>query len=215
MVAEARQRVRELTPAEVVAARDRGVLLVDIREPDEREATEFIPGAVFAPRGCSSSGRTRPTRRTGRSSTRRRRSSSIAHRVAARPWRLRCSPIWGTATCPTWKAGSIAGSMTASPWSTNAGDEMPPGRDIPPGRGHPDRPTGTIPPPDATGDHRRVSRENARLGESLRVPGKGDARRQHEGRRILPAPPGDSGPGRGLRSEERRVGKEGRATWAP
>lgn len=51
MVAEARQRVRELTPAEVVAARDRGVLLVDIQEPDEREATGFIPGAVFAPRG--------------------------------------------------------------------------------------------------------------------------------------------------------------------
>lgn len=51
MVAEARQKVRELSPAEVMAARDEGVLLVDIREPEEREATGVIPGAVFAPRG--------------------------------------------------------------------------------------------------------------------------------------------------------------------
>src|SRR5690606_14562045 len=51
MVAEAKSRVRSLSPSEVAAARDGGTLLVDLREPEERAAKGTIAGAVFAPRG--------------------------------------------------------------------------------------------------------------------------------------------------------------------
>lgn len=52
MVAEARQRVEHLTPAQVAAElRDGSPLLVDLREPAEREEHGVIPGAVHAPRG--------------------------------------------------------------------------------------------------------------------------------------------------------------------
>mgnify|MGYP001220130739 CR=1 FL=1 len=51
MVAEAKSRVRNLSPSEVAAARDAGTLLVDLREPEERAAKGTIAGAVFAPRG--------------------------------------------------------------------------------------------------------------------------------------------------------------------
>lgn len=51
MVAEAKSRVRSLSPSEVAAARDGGTLLVDLWEPEERAAKGTIAGAVFAPRG--------------------------------------------------------------------------------------------------------------------------------------------------------------------
>src|SRR5690606_19225 len=51
MVAEAKSRVKGLSPSEVAAARDAGTLLVDLREPEERAAKGTIAGAVFAPRG--------------------------------------------------------------------------------------------------------------------------------------------------------------------
>ena len=52
MVATARSRVEALS-AEQVAAEIAGgdVLLVDLREPDERMGAGAIPGAVHAPRG--------------------------------------------------------------------------------------------------------------------------------------------------------------------
>lgn len=52
MVAEAKQQVENLT-VEQVAAEMAGndVLLVDIREPEERREKGAIPGAVSAPRG--------------------------------------------------------------------------------------------------------------------------------------------------------------------
>jgi rhodanese-related sulfurtransferase len=52
MVATARRRVESLSAAQVaeeIAAG--GVLLVDLREPDERMDAGVIPGAVHAPRG--------------------------------------------------------------------------------------------------------------------------------------------------------------------
>lgn len=52
MVAEAKQSVENLTPEQVAAEIARGqVLLVDLREPDERSENGGIAGAVQAPRG--------------------------------------------------------------------------------------------------------------------------------------------------------------------
>lgn len=51
MVAEARSRVDNLTPVEVVAAQDGDTLVVDVREEPERLENGSIPGDVFAPRG--------------------------------------------------------------------------------------------------------------------------------------------------------------------
>lgn len=52
MVAEAKARVENLTPEQVRQEMDRGdVTLVDLREPQEREQTGSIPGAIEAPRG--------------------------------------------------------------------------------------------------------------------------------------------------------------------
>jgi rhodanese-related sulfurtransferase len=52
MVAEAKQRVTNLTPAQVAAELASGdVLLVDLREAAEREQHGTLPHAVHAPRG--------------------------------------------------------------------------------------------------------------------------------------------------------------------
>ena len=52
LVAEAKQRVENLTPDQVAAELERGdALLVDLRESNEREQNGVIPGAVHAPRG--------------------------------------------------------------------------------------------------------------------------------------------------------------------
>lgn len=52
LVAAARSRVRNLSPAEVEAHLfDPGTLLVDIREPEELDEHGLIAGAVHAPRG--------------------------------------------------------------------------------------------------------------------------------------------------------------------
>jgi rhodanese-related sulfurtransferase len=52
MVAEAKQRVTNLTPARVAAEIAAGdVLLVDLREPAECERQGTLPDAVHAPRG--------------------------------------------------------------------------------------------------------------------------------------------------------------------
>ncbi|MCT4557847.1 MAG: rhodanese-like domain-containing protein [Pelagimonas sp.] len=52
MVAEARARIREYDTPEVMAMLDDpDVVIVDIRDPRERERKGFIPGSVHAPRG--------------------------------------------------------------------------------------------------------------------------------------------------------------------
>ncbi len=53
MVGEAKGRVENLDPGRVAAELDGGgdVILVDIREDDERQRDGAIPGAVRAPRG--------------------------------------------------------------------------------------------------------------------------------------------------------------------
>jgi rhodanese-related sulfurtransferase len=52
LVKEAKQRVTNLSVDDVVAELGGGdVLLVDVREPEEREQNGSIAGAVFAPRG--------------------------------------------------------------------------------------------------------------------------------------------------------------------
>jgi rhodanese-related sulfurtransferase len=51
MVAAAKQRVENLGPDEVEQELNNGVLLVDIREPEEREKNGAIPGSVHAARG--------------------------------------------------------------------------------------------------------------------------------------------------------------------
>jgi rhodanese-related sulfurtransferase len=52
LVAEAKQRVEQLSADQVAQEVERGnVLLVDLREPGERAQNGVIPGAVPAPRG--------------------------------------------------------------------------------------------------------------------------------------------------------------------
>ena len=52
LVAEAKQRVTNLTVDDVAAERESGdPLIVDVREPAERDEHGSIPGAVSAPRG--------------------------------------------------------------------------------------------------------------------------------------------------------------------
>jgi rhodanese-related sulfurtransferase len=52
MVAEAKQRIENLTPDHVASELEGGgVLLVDLREAEERTGRGAIPGAVHAPRG--------------------------------------------------------------------------------------------------------------------------------------------------------------------
>jgi len=52
MVADAKQRIQNLSVDQVAQEREQGnPLLVDIREPDERARLGVIPGAVAAPRG--------------------------------------------------------------------------------------------------------------------------------------------------------------------
>jgi rhodanese-related sulfurtransferase len=52
LVAEAKQRVENLTPEQVAAELEAGsVVLVDLREPEERAQSGAIPGALHAPRG--------------------------------------------------------------------------------------------------------------------------------------------------------------------
>lgn len=50
MVAEAKERVENLSPDQVAKEIQDGALLVDIREPEERKE-ESIPGSISAPRG--------------------------------------------------------------------------------------------------------------------------------------------------------------------
>jgi rhodanese-related sulfurtransferase len=52
LIAEAKAHIEHLTAEEVAAElEDHEVLLVDLREPDERAEHGVIPGAVHAPRG--------------------------------------------------------------------------------------------------------------------------------------------------------------------
>ncbi|MDB2407648.1 rhodanese-like domain-containing protein [Jannaschia sp.] len=52
MVAAARARIEEVETADLIAQLDDPALVVvDIRDPRERERTGYIPGAVHAPRG--------------------------------------------------------------------------------------------------------------------------------------------------------------------
>ncbi len=51
MVAGARQRIDNLTPAEVATELDDGAVLIDLREEDELRAQGWIPDSVWAPRG--------------------------------------------------------------------------------------------------------------------------------------------------------------------
>jgi rhodanese-related sulfurtransferase len=52
LVADAKQRVVNLTVADVAAEREEGdPLIVDVREPAERDENGSIPGAISAPRG--------------------------------------------------------------------------------------------------------------------------------------------------------------------
>jgi rhodanese-related sulfurtransferase len=52
MVANARARIEEIeTPDLIAMVDDPNVVIVDIRDPRERQRSGFIPGSVHAPRG--------------------------------------------------------------------------------------------------------------------------------------------------------------------
>jgi rhodanese-related sulfurtransferase len=51
LVAAARARVRELSVQQLIAAREAGAVVVDVREREELPPTGTIPGAVHVPRG--------------------------------------------------------------------------------------------------------------------------------------------------------------------
>ncbi len=50
LLAEARGQIARLSPAEALAAVDRGALLVDIRSDDARRADGIVPGSLHLPR---------------------------------------------------------------------------------------------------------------------------------------------------------------------
>jgi rhodanese-related sulfurtransferase len=50
LVAEAKARIREITAADLQSLKDRGVPVIDVREPAEY-AAGHLPGAVSIPRG--------------------------------------------------------------------------------------------------------------------------------------------------------------------
>ncbi|MEM1075352.1 MAG: rhodanese-like domain-containing protein [Pseudomonadota bacterium] len=52
LVAEARERIDEIETVDAIKmVNDPDVVIVDIRDPRERERSGFIPGSVHAPRG--------------------------------------------------------------------------------------------------------------------------------------------------------------------
>jgi rhodanese-related sulfurtransferase len=51
MVADAKTRVQNLTAAQVADELKQGVVLIDLREAEERKRDGGIPGALHAPRG--------------------------------------------------------------------------------------------------------------------------------------------------------------------
>ena len=52
LVAEAKGRIENLSPEAVAAEMATGdAVLIDLREPEERQANGVIPGAIHAPRG--------------------------------------------------------------------------------------------------------------------------------------------------------------------
>jgi rhodanese-related sulfurtransferase len=52
LVSEAKARIENLSPATIAAELEAGnVLLVDVRESEERQQSGAIPGAIHAPRG--------------------------------------------------------------------------------------------------------------------------------------------------------------------
>ncbi|MEP5154588.1 rhodanese-like domain-containing protein [Planktotalea sp.] len=52
MVRDARARIEEIETSDLIAMRDDpNVVIVDIRDPRERQRSGFIPGSVHAPRG--------------------------------------------------------------------------------------------------------------------------------------------------------------------
>lgn len=52
MVTEARAKIEEIAPADLVARHgDEALVIVDIRDVRERQKLGFIPGSVHAPRG--------------------------------------------------------------------------------------------------------------------------------------------------------------------
>jgi rhodanese-related sulfurtransferase len=137
LVAEAKQRVENLTPDQVAAELERGdALLVDLRESTEREQNGVIPGAVHAPRGMLEfyADPSSPYHREEFDPNRRQwvsltfgaesklthyataGSSSIAPRAADPRSPLPPCSRWGTRTLPTSTAGSTRGSNRADRW---------------------------------------------------------------------------------------------------
>ena len=90
LVTQAKQRIENLTPEQVAAELERGgVLLVDLREGEERIQKGAIPGAIHAPRGMLEFYADRPTKITSLSSSPIDGQSSIARAALGprSPWR--------------------------------------------------------------------------------------------------------------------------------
>ena len=51
MVSDAKGQIENLAPEQVAKELEEGAVLIDVREPEEVQATGRIPGAVNAPRG--------------------------------------------------------------------------------------------------------------------------------------------------------------------
>jgi rhodanese-related sulfurtransferase len=84
MVVAARARVEEIATADAIAMLgDPNVVIVDIRDPRERERTGFIPGSFHAPRGMIEFWSIRRALTSRRFSASRRNSCSIAPRAGA------------------------------------------------------------------------------------------------------------------------------------
>src|SRR5437763_15776177 len=121
MVAEAKSRIDNITPAQLAAELEQGeAVLVDLREPEERTANGVIPGAIHAPRGCSSSTPIPRAPTTGPSSILSSGSSCIALPAAVPRWPATCSRPWVTAEPPTSTEVSKPGRNRA--WRSRKSD---------------------------------------------------------------------------------------------
>lgn len=114
MVADAKGRVENLTPDAVEREARDGVLLVDIREPDERQGGG-ISGSIYAARSMLEfyADPTSPYHRPG-FDPERRIVLYCARRAGARRWPPTCCRDSGTATWLTSTGASRRGSRPAS-----------------------------------------------------------------------------------------------------
>jgi hypothetical protein len=130
LIAEAKARIQSVSVKRVaVELRESNVLLVDLREQNERELRGVIPGAIHAPRGMLEFGPIPRSTSIDPNSSRTVASSCTVRSVGARYSRPMRSGAWVTATWPRWKVASRPGRGPDTRSSTHRRQRKPPHRE--------------------------------------------------------------------------------------